>query len=72
MGKLMRVSNHNQVNRLTPFNQLYISVPFFWSVYTAAIALLVIIIIIKFIKCNWVVTPWQWLFYVYTKYEIGY
>jgi hypothetical protein len=21
---------------------------------------------------NWVVTQWQWLFYMYTKYEIGY
>ena len=25
-----------------------------------------------FIICNWVVTRWQWLFYMYTKYEIGY
>jgi len=24
-----------------------------------------------FINCNWVVTRWQWLFYMYTKYEIG-
>jgi hypothetical protein len=23
------------------------------------------------INCNWVVTRWQWLFYMYTKYEIG-
>jgi len=29
-------------------------------------------IIIIFIYCNWVVTRWQWLFYMYTKYEIGY
>jgi len=29
-------------------------------------------IIIIFINCNWVVTRWQWLFYMYTKYEIGY
>jgi len=29
-------------------------------------------IIMIFIKCNWVVTRWQWLFYMYTKYEIGY
>ena len=28
--------------------------------------------IIIFIYCNWVVTRWQWLFYMYTKYEIGY
>ena len=34
----------------------------------------IIIIIIIFINCNWVVTPWQWLFYMYsyTKHEIGY
>jgi len=32
----------------------------------------IIIIIIIFINCNWVVTRWQWLFYMYTKYEIGY
>ena len=25
-----------------------------------------------FIHCNWVVTLWQWLFYMYTKHEIGY
>jgi len=30
------------------------------------------IIIIIFIYCNWVVTRWQWLFYMYTKLEIGY
>ena len=28
--------------------------------------------IIIFINCNWVVTQWQWLFYMYTKHEIGY
>ena len=28
--------------------------------------------IIIFINCNWVVTRWQWLFYMYTKHEIGY
>ena len=31
-----------------------------------------LIIIIIFIYCNRVVTRWQWLFYMYTKYEIGY
>jgi len=31
-----------------------------------------ILIIIIFIYCNWVVTQWQWLFYMYTKHEIGY
>ena len=33
---------------------------------------LVIIIIIIIIYCNWVVTRWQWLFYMYTKHEICY
>ena len=32
----------------------------------------IIIIIIIIINCNWVVTRWQWLFYMYTKYEIFY
>jgi hypothetical protein len=30
------------------------------------------IIIIIFINCNWVDTRWQWLFYMYTKYDIDY
>jgi len=25
------------------------------------------IIIVIFINCNWVVTQWQWLFYMYTN-----
>jgi len=29
-------------------------------------------IITIIINCNWVVTRWQWLFDMYTKYEIGY
>ena len=33
---------------------------------------IILIIIIIFINCNWVVTRWQWLFYMYTKHEIGY
>ena len=28
----------------------------------------IIIIIIIIIYCNWVVTRWQWLFYMYTEY----
>ena len=32
----------------------------------------ILIIIIIFIYCNWVVTRWQWLCYMYTKHEIGY
>ena len=34
--------------------------------------IIIIIIIIIIIYCNWVVTRWQLLFYMYTKYEIGY
>ena len=34
--------------------------------------IIIIIIIIIVIYCDWVVTRWQWLFYMYTKYEIGY
>ena len=34
--------------------------------------IIIIIVIITFINCNWVVTRWQWLFYMYTEYEIGY
>jgi hypothetical protein len=30
------------------------------------------IIIIIIIYRNWVVTRWQWLFYMYIKHEIGY
>ena len=33
---------------------------------------IIIIIIIIFINYNWVVARWQWLFYMYTKHEIGY
>ena len=40
------------------------------NIYTCAVNQEIIIII--FINCNWVVTRWQWLFYVYTKHEIGY
>ena len=36
------------------------------------VIIIIIIIIIIFINCNWVVTRWQWLFYMYTKHEIGY
>jgi len=37
------------------------------------IIILIIIIIIIIIKnCNWIATRWQWLFYMYTKHEIGY
>jgi len=34
--------------------------------------IIIIIIIIIIVNCNWVVTRWQWLFYMQTKHEIGY
>ena len=36
------------------------------------IIIIITIIIIILINFNSVVTRWQWLFYMYTKYEIGY
>ena len=36
------------------------------------IVLCYMIINIIIINCNWVATRWQWLFYMYTKHEIGY
>jgi len=38
-----------------------------WDLNTTTTTIIIIII-----YCNWVVTRWQWLFYMYTKYEIGY
>ena len=29
--------------------------------------IVIIIIIIIFINCNWVITRWQWLYYMYTN-----
>ena len=40
--------------------------------WVAVLKFYLIIIIIIFIYCNWVVTRWQWLLYMYTKHEIGY
>jgi len=34
--------------------------------------IIIIIITIIIINRSWVVARWQWLFYMYTKYEIGY
>jgi len=34
--------------------------------------MMIIMIIIIIINWRWVVTLFQWLFYMYTKYEIGY
>ena len=33
------------------------------------IIIIIIIIIIIFINCNWVITRWQWLYYMYTNME---
>ena len=38
----------------------------------AVLKVLLYLIIIIFINRIWVVTRWQWLFYMYTKHEIGY
>jgi len=38
----------------------------------SALQLTIITIIIVIIYCSWFVTLWQWLFYMYTKHEIGY
>jgi len=31
--------------------------------------IIIIVIIIIIINCNWVITRWQWLFYMYTNME---
>ena len=36
-----------------------------WCIYSLNVNNLIII----FINCNWVVTQWQWLFYMYTSME---
>ena len=33
----------------------------------AVIGLCVAVDLIIFVKCNWVITRWQWLFYMYTN-----
>ena len=35
------------------------------------VIIIIITIIIIIIYCNWVITRWQWLFYMYTKHEIS-
>ena len=42
---------------------------FFFQIFQQKLQINIIII---FINCNCVDTWWQWLFYMYTKYEIGY
>jgi hypothetical protein len=41
------------------------------AVATATVVIIIIIIII-IINGNCVITRWQWLFYIHTKYEAGY
>jgi len=36
------------------------------------IIIIIIIVVVVVVDCNWAVILWQWLFYMYTKYEIGY
>jgi len=36
------------------------------------IIIIVVVVVVVVVCCSWVVTQWQWLFYMYTKYEIGY
>ena len=43
-----------------------------WAILGPMCSTIIIIIIIIIINCSWVVTQWQWLFYVHTKYVIGY
>jgi len=50
----------------------YIFKAFLKALKTFADIIIIIIIIIIFSTCNWVVTRWQWLFYRYTKHEIGF
>jgi hypothetical protein len=37
------------------------------NAFTQIVYLIIIIIIIIFINSNWVITRWQWLFYMYTN-----
>jgi len=55
----------SQMNPGHTATSLFLNIPF-------DIIIIIIIITTTFIYCNLVVTRWQWLFYMYTKYEIGY
>jgi len=58
---------HLSLSWASPIQSIYPH-PTSWR---SILILIIIIIIITFINCNWVVTRWQWLFYMYTKHEIG-
>ena len=64
-----KVSRYVYFHRYYSITQLYRVFP---NVLLLLLLLIIIIIIIIFVNCNWVVTRWQWLFYMYTKYEIDY
>ena len=46
----------------------------FYVTFLSSILIIIIIItiIIIIINRNWFVNMWQWLFYMYTEYEVGY
>jgi len=50
------------------------SVTYLWylPLLLLLLLLLMLLLLLLFINCNWVITRWLWLFYMYTKYEIGY
>ena len=50
--------------RAAPGNIVFIHVVNIIRVHTYKTYLIIIIIIITIIYCNWVVTRWQWLFYM--------
>ena len=62
------------ISLVSVLNLLYFYISTFRSVCAVPnmAVFCIIIIIIIIINCNWVVTRWQWLFHMYTKYEIGY
>ena len=70
-NRTMKFNNNNNNNRISHFSGLA-------GKYSPILGCsnkkdyIIIIIIIIIIYCNWVVTRWQWLFYMYTKYEIVY
>jgi len=57
---------------LIPFLSIYELGNFHPSQTVSVMMMMIIIIIIISINCTWVVTRWQWLFYMYTKYEADY
>jgi len=63
---VLRVSGAIVEKKMYSYNKSRRDAPFLKFI------LIIIIIIIIFIDCSWLVTRWKWLFYRYTKYEIGY